>query len=315
MKNTIINISDIDEKRNKKNHDEAETEFRTTSKGKKLVCVENTQKLLNILGINVYYDIIKKRSFMESDIKKYNGDIIDYKAIGIVEEASKRNYFISKNTMIDHLLYLARDNSINKVLLYFKEAESKWDGVSRIDDVYNTLNSPMDRKLGLAYFTKWCIQAVRIAGNADGKMNQEFVLVLQGGQGVGKTTWLKMLFAHLLDYFKEGLELRPDNKDCILEFASHFVVELGELDATMKHEQAQLKAFITRSIDEVRKPFERLSERFPRQTIMCATVNEEEFLKDKTGNRRYAIIKTGDTIDRLTHIDLEQFWGEISTLA
>jgi len=290
--------------------------FRTNDKDRKIVCVENTKIILDMLAIKIYYDVIKKRSYVVSKNEKYNGEIIDYTAIGIMEYASKQNYFISKNTMIDHLMYLARDNPKNRVLDFFKAAGKKWDGVSRIEDVYNTLNSDMDRKLGLAYLTKWCIQAVRLAANTDGKMNQEFVLVFQGEQGSGKTTWLKQLCCNMLaDYFKEGLELKPDNKDCVLECISHFIVELGELDGTMKHEQAQLKAFITRSIDEVRKPYERLSERMPRQTILCATVNEEEFLKDKTGNRRYAIIKTGTQIDRLTHIDLEQFWGEIYNLA
>lgn len=308
------NITKLADKRNKKVITER-TEFVTNSKGKKLLLMENTQKILDMLDITIYYDVIKKRAFMQSpSYPIYNGDITDYTAINIEEFAINQGYHISKNKLIDHLMTIARNNKVNKVWTYFKRAESKWDGISRIEDVYNTLNSNMDRKLGMAYFKKWCLQAVRLAGNTDGTMNQEFVLVLQGWQGCGKTTWLKSL-CPIKSYFKEGLELKPDNKDCVLECISHFMVELGELDATMRAEQSQLKAFITKSIDEVRKPYERLSERTTRQTVLCATVNEEEFLKDKTGNRRYAIIKVGEKVDRLDHIDLEQFWGEISYLA
>lgn len=296
--------------------DAAANEFLTNDQNRKIVCLHNTQTILSMLEIEVYYDVIKKRSLMKSNNKIFNGSMTDYHVVKIIDFALNFNYKISKNTCADHLMALAKDHSINKVKKFFDRARSKWDGTSRIDDVFNTLHSRTERELGLAYFKKFCIQAVRLAENDDGKMNQEFVLVLQGGQDAGKTSWLKLLFEPIgTDYFKEGLELKPDNKDIVLECISHFVVELGELDATMKHEQAQLKAFITRSWDEIRKPYERLSEQTPRQTVLCATVNEEDFLKDKTGNRRYGIIKTGERIDRLSHINLEQFWGEIATLA
>lgn len=289
--------------------------FKTNKQNKIMVCLHNTQIILKLHEIEVYYDVIKKRSLMKSTDYIFNGSLSDYHVVKIMDYALNFNYKISKNICADHLMAIAKDNSINKVEDFFECAKSNWDGVSRIEDVFNTLHSRTDRKLGLAYFKKFCIQVVRLAFNHDGEMNQEFVLVLQGGQGAGKTTWFKQLFAPIgKEYFKEGLDLNPDNKDSILECVSHFAVELGELDATMKHEQSKLKAFITRSWDEIRKPFERLAEITPRQTVLCATVNEEDFLKDKTGNRRYAIIKTDGEIDRFTNIDLEQFWGEIATL-
>jgi len=288
-------------------------DFRRSDKNKIIVCVENTKKILDLMNINLFYDVIKKRAVIESTDSKYRGDIADYKAIGIGEFASNLNYFISKNTILDHLSYISRENTVNKVTNYFNSLI--WDNKNRIQTVFNTLNSEMDYDLGLSYFTKWCVQAVRLARNSDGLMNQEFLIVLQGVQGCGKTSWLKSLFKPLNEYFKEGLELKPENKDSISECISHFVVELGELDATMKHEQASLKAFITKGMDELRRPYERMSERTPRQTILCATVNESEFLKDKTGNRRYAIIPVGEKVDRLTNIELDQFWAEIVSLA
>ena len=291
-------------------------DFIINKNGKKIVCLHNTRIILERLEIELYYDDIKKRSIMKSSNNIYNGFLSDYHAIKILDFALTFGYMISKNKCIDHLLTLAKDNAVNKVSLFFEQVREKWDGVSRLEEVFNTLNSRTDRDLALAYFKTWCIQAVRLAENSNGKMNQEHVLVLQGGQGAGKTSWFKQLFSPIgLEYFKEGLDLNPDNKDSVLECVSHFAVELGELDATMKHEQAKLKAFITRSWDEVRKPFDRLSELTPRQTVLCATVNEPEFLKDKTGNRRYGVIKTGDTIERLNNIDLIQFWGEIATLS
>ena len=310
MTNTDI-VTELDQKRNEK--------FITTKKGRKIVCLHNTQIILNMMDIQVYYDVIKKHSYMKSNDKKLNGDIIDYSIVKILDFATMQNYIIGKNTLTDHVMAIARDHSINKVADFFEQARLKWDGISRIEEVFNTIPSKTIRWYALSAFKKWCIQAVKLANNEDGKMNQEYVLVLQGGQKAGKTSFFNLLIPIHSKYIKEGLTLNPDNKDSIIECISHFLIELGELDSTMKHEQAKLKAFITRKWDEVRKPYDRLPERTPRQSVLCASVNDEQFLKDKTGNRRYAIIKLndGERIDlpKLEQIDLEQFWGEIAQLA
>ena len=307
------NITNIEEKRNEK----SSKTFIENTKGRKLVRIHNTQIILNMLVIDVYYDVIKKSTFMKSPIKVYNGAISDYAITKILDYAAAQNYIIAKKTLIDHVYAIGKDHSINRVAAFFEASRQKWDGISRIEDVFKTLPSKTVKWYALAGFTKWCIQAVRLASNEDGNMNQEFILVLQGGQGAGKTTWFKGLFDPIKEYFKEGLDLNPSNKDSVIECIQNFIVELGELDATMKHEQSRLKAFITRSSDEVRKPYGALTEITPRQTVLCATVNEEQFLKDKTGNRRYVIIKLHDDemIERLNHIDLDQFWGEIAALA
>ena len=60
------------------------------------------------------------------------------------------------------------------------------------------------------------------------------ILVLQGAQNIGKTTWLKKLVKGGPDVFLEGAVLQPDNKDSVLRVISHWIVELGELDATFR---------------------------------------------------------------------------------
>ncbi|PGS09916.1 VapE domain-containing protein [Bacillus pseudomycoides] len=293
-----------------------EIDFKRNSRNKILVKAENTKKLLDSMGIEVYYDVIRKREYLSSLNLYFDGEIADHHAQGIIEEAIDMDYFITKDKLIDHLLYLASCNKKNKVAEYFLNVSKKWDGKSRIEEVFATLNTRSDRELGIAYLKKWAIQAVKLAFNENGKMNQEFVLVLQGSQGCGKTFWFKLLFKSLGDdYFKTGKRLNPENKDSVIEAVSNFAVELGELDSTMKFEQAALKAFFTENVDEFRRPYQRLSVKYPRMTVFFATVNDDEFLKDKTGNRRYAVINVGDKISDLKAIDIDQFWGEIATMA
>ncbi|PEI37468.1 VapE domain-containing protein [Bacillus pseudomycoides] len=293
-----------------------EIDFKRNSRNKILVKAENTKKLLDSMGIEVYYDVIRKREYLCSLNLYFDGEIADHHAQGIIEEAIDMDYFITKDKLIDHLLYLASCNKKNKVAEYFLSVSKKWDGKSRIQEVFTTLNAKSDRELGIAYLKKWAIQAVKLAFNENGKMNQEFILVLQGSQGCGKTFWFKLLFSPLGDdYFKTGKRLNPENKDSVIEAVSNFAVELGELDSTMKFEQAALKAFFTESFDEFRRPYQRLSVKYPRMTVFFATVNDDEFLKDKTGNRRYAVINVGNKTNDLKEVDIDQFWGEIATMA
>ena len=75
---------------------------------------------------------------------------------------------------------------------------------------------------------------------------------------------------------------------------------------------AKLKAFITEQTDEFRKPYGLAPIKYPRKTSFYATVNNEEFLKDESGNRRYWVIPV-EKIDfeLVDKIDIYQLWGEV----
>ena len=82
------------------------------------------------------------------------------------------------------------------------------------------------------------------------------------------------------------------DKDSIISALTHWICEIGEADATFKHEQAQLKSFITANIATYRVPYGENYEERPRRTVFAATVNPAEFLKDTTGGtRRWATIR------------------------
>ena len=92
-------------------------------------------------------------------------------------------------------------------------------------------------------------------------------------------------------------------------------MELGELDATMKGDQARLKAFVTTESDEYRSPYMRVEERYPRVTTFCATVNKRDFLKDETGSRRWWVIPIQKCdIEKLEKVDKAKFWGAVYSL-
>ena len=87
------------------------------------------------------------------------------------------------------------------------------------------------------------------------------------------------------------------------------------LDATLKGEQGDLKAFITNSYDEYRSPYERMAEKHARITTYCATVNKKDFLKDETGSRRFWIIPVERcNIEGFKKIDIKKFWSGVYSL-
>ena len=189
--------------------------------------------------------------------------------------------------------------------------ESKpWDGVSRIKQWMDTITSP-DTQIKEMMMRKWAIGAIAALYEPDG-VSAHGVLTLLGDQGIGKTSWFKGLaHGHLL---KDGLTLRPDNPDSVRQATSHWMVELGELDATFrKSDIAALKSFLTSDRDIYRLPYARKNTSKPRQTVFFASVNDESFLSDQTGNRRYWTVQC-ESINFGHRIDMQQFWAEVKTI-
>jgi putative DNA primase/helicase len=136
------------------------------------------------------------------------------------------------------------------------------------------------------------------------------VLVLQGKQNIGKTSWIRSLDPVSCAAVREGAILDPANKDDVISVSRYWIVELGELDGTFrKSDIARLKAFITNSTDVVRAAYARKHSQLTRRTAFIATVNEPRFLVDDTGNRRWWTISV-ESINLNHGLDMQQVWAE-----
>lgn len=187
-----------------------------------------------------------------------------------------------------------------------------WDGVSRLQEWADTIKST-DEQLKLVMMTKWAISAIA-ALYKPGGVSAHGVLTLLGDQGIGKTRWFNKLTPVGSGFGKDGMILRPESPDSVRQVTAQWLVELGELDATFrKSDIAALKAFITQSNDTYRLPYARKNTVNPRRTVFFASVNDERFLSDNTGNRRYWTIEC-ESIDHDHDIDMQQFWAEIKSL-
>jgi putative DNA primase/helicase len=196
-----------------------------------------------------------------------------------------------------------------------------WDGRSRFGELFDTLTIREGfegcHDLIRMQLEKWLLAGGRCLALGNQNPNGvavQGVLVLQGKQDMGKTRWFESLLADR-SWLAEGLTIDPSNKDHVIQATSSFLCELGELDATTrKSDVAQLKAFLTRSVDEYRAPFRRAQEAFPRRTLFGATVNPDGFLVDETGNRRFWVMPLAG-VNANHGIDIQQLWAEAMTRA
>ena len=160
---------------------------------------------------------------------------------------------------------------------------------------------------------KWLTAAVRRAFKPGCKFDH--VLVMEGKQGKGKSTALKVLatFGHDVEesYFTDAIMIADiQTKDTIQKIQGSIIVELAELAGFNKKDDEEIKRWITLQHDDVRLPYARTTTRFNRQCVLSATTNSYDYLKDAIGNRRYWPVKTENIDLEALRADKTQLWAE-----
>jgi predicted P-loop ATPase len=163
------------------------------------------------------------------------------------------------------------------------------------------------------WLRRWLIGAVAKA--MDGGRTQNAMLVLDGPQGIGKSYFARWLCSPMPDYFLDDA-INPNDKDSIIRLAMYWIWEVGELGSTIRKADVEaLKAFITRQVVAVRKPYGRVDMVKPALASLIGTVNNSAgILVDTTGNRRF-LVATLNSIDwnYTTNLDPNQIWAEAFT--
>lgn len=286
-------------------------------KNKPIKCHENLDYLMDRNDIKVRYNEMSR----EIDVQGTKYESLNHSITYVYSLAHKNEFKLAKSDVVEFMDILAIEHRYNPVLNYLNKAKLGWDGKSRIQQLCDTLitdDNKINPTLKFELIRTWLVSTAKITTNTlKNPINVEGLLVLQGGQGIGKTTWINALVPdQLRPYFKDGVQLDVNNKDSVYEATCNWICELGELDGTLKREQASLKAFFTKKIDVQRRPYAVKEEKYPRLTSFFGTVNDEEFLLDSTGDRRYWVIPIeGIQLEQLQSIDLEQLWGEAMYIA
>ncbi len=210
----------------------------------------------------------------------------------------------------NHIKTLAEMDSYHPVVDAVKA--KAWDGIARVQEFIDTLPT-VDKEMTRIIVRTWMVSCIAAIFSPRGFVAHG-VLVLQGGQGIGKTGWIKSLDPIDCGAVKEAAQLDPTNKDDVLSAMKHWIVELGELDSTFRKDIARLKSFITAASDHIRNPYAYKASHYYRRTVFAGSVNTETYLVDDTGNRRWWTIPLIRNI-RFDHgLDMQQIWAEIYAL-
>jgi predicted P-loop ATPase len=180
-----------------------------------------------------------------------------------------------------------------------------WDGVPRIETWIPRYLGAEDTAFNRSAGALWLISAVARIFRPGVKADH--MLVLEGPQGAGKSTALKILAGE--DWFTDEL---PDlgSKDAAMHMQGVWIIEIAELDAIGKAEVSRIKAFLTRTTDRFRPPYGRYTIEVPRSCVFAGTVNPDAYLRDETGARRFWPVRCGTIdIDALAR-DRDQLWAE-----
>lgn len=281
-----------------------------TDKGGPLSTIENLQYLLDQYDITVRYNVISKDVETNINGVRFSQDNSAQNMLTSVGSLCSRNR-MPKSDLQDYLLVIADTNERNPAAEWIDSRP--WDGVDRIGALVDTLD-PIDRDLAHTLVRRWMIGAAGCVYEPAG-MSMQGVLVLQGPQNSGKTTWFWSLTNRNRRLAKEGATLNPADRDSVKQAVSYWLVELGELDATFrKSDVAALKAFLTKDQDELRLPFARAASKYPRRTAFFASVNPKQYLHDDTGNRRYWTVPHGPNMRGLHDVDMQQAWAQAKHL-
>ena len=187
--------------------------------------------------------------------------------------------------------------------------KAPWDGSDRIGDLTRSLN-PVDPVQAEMLLKKWLMAAITGAFDWSKGVSAQGMLILQGPQATGKSRWAESLVGERKDFFLQGHSILPGIKDTEILALKYWIVELGEISTSAKANDA-MKAFITKSFDEIRAPYAAEAAQMPRQTVFIGTTNKKVYLTDETGNRRYFTIPIKGTIDWSHGIDMQQVWSQV----
>ena len=276
------------------------------------------------------YDVLREREMVDISIldpDKPDGSFVDFSEnieYRFYDDIERRLKDIGctgapPNTSVRFRVLFTKfhENRKNAFLDWLKTLT--WDGVCRVDTwfqrVFNAnaaiLNNPKMEELYLARVSRaWFIGAI---SRCFQETVHEVVPVLIGKQACGKTSGLRYTAVKREWFIDTTADV--SSQQAVLKFLDSvrgkIIIEMAESTQIRSKDQESLKAFITKSTDQYRKPYARRDDDFPRHFILAASSNLTDVFTDVTGNRRYYPIFCGkaDFTNR-TPYDAEQVWAE-----
>jgi len=190
-----------------------------------------------------------------------------------------------------------------------------WDGKPRLDNwLVNVFNPPADtneqKALIAAFGSKFLIAAVRRVMDPGCKF--DCMLVLEGAQGIGKSTCCRVLFGN--EWFSDDLPHNFANKDAAMQLQGVWGIEMAELAQLTSRRSGieTIKSFLSRQVDRYRPAYGHKVVSQPRQMVFVGTTNQTDWAPDDSaGNRRFWPVFCRSADYEWVRVNRDQLWAEV----
>jgi len=195
--------------------------------------------------------------------------------------SSTKAFEVNVSLLLESVIKVADDNKFHPLREYLLEIE--WDGIPRVDKWLHTYGGANDNLYTRAIARVALLRAV--ARIFDPGCKADEMLILEGKQGIGKSTMIVILGG----IWAADFVIDPHNKDTVGAMQGIWFGEMSEMEVFKKAEAVSLRSFVSRTTDRVRPPYGKFMKDYPRQITFIGTINPDatnRYLTD-VENRRF----------------------------
>ncbi len=278
-----------------------------------ILCIlENDPRLAGCLALNQFND---RACLLKDTPWRKCQDPLNGETWTDSDEACLRNYLESvyglynKGKTADAVDTCLQKHAFHPVRDWLEKLE--WDEIPRAETLFCDALGAENDIYTRTVTRKWLTAAVARVYRPGTKFDNMIVLV--GDQGIGKS----YLGSRLGNGWFSDTFATVNGKEAFEQLKGVWIVEMGELSALKRAEVESVKLFISKQEDFYRAAYGRFAKSNPRQCVFYGTTNDEDFLTDSTGNRRFWPIKCGvddkHSVFNLTEDYISQVWAEAVT--
>lgn len=241
-----------------------------------------------------------------SDLSVYSGGLpVEHHDLARTQVWFERTCGITlgRDTLSDVVALASKQTIFHPIREYF--ATIKWDNYPRLDYAARTYFGAAGHHHENIALRMWMVSAVaRILSPG---CQADYLVVLEGPQGIGKSTGLQLLAGEQW-YLSTNLDL--ESKEIYMAMQGKWIIEFAEFSSLKKADILRRKEFFSEKYNSYVPKFENLRVDLLRQCVFASTTNESAYLADPSGDRRYWPIACTrvdrDSIQR----DRDQLWAE-----